>query len=102
MLHRTVLLFLIFTTTTSTYSSTSTMTTATATTTNSTNKDCDANKLEDSMEAKGVEEILAGLTEEERSALPDKFMPLRHFRAEKVSGYRQYSTDSIVCFTNVS
>jgi hypothetical protein len=42
-------------------------------------------KLDPAVEEKGVAEILAGLTDAEKAALADKDMPLRHFRAEKVS-----------------
>ena len=46
------------------------------------NLSCD---LDPAMEAKGVQAILAQLTEKEQKAMPDQDMPLRHFRAEKVS-----------------
>ncbi|CAB9506381.1 SEC14 cytosolic factor [Seminavis robusta] len=39
--------------------------------------------LEPEVEAQGVKDILEGLTEEEKAALADDEMPLRHFRAEK-------------------
>ncbi len=43
------------------------------------------NMFDPEVEAKGVEEILAALTEDETKFLADQNMPLRHFRAEKVS-----------------
>jgi hypothetical protein len=43
------------------------------------------NMFDPEVEAKGVESILAALTEDETASLADKNMPLRHFRAEKVS-----------------
>lgn len=43
------------------------------------------NMFEPEVEAKGVEAILAALTEDETKYLADENMPLRHFRAEKVS-----------------
>jgi hypothetical protein len=43
------------------------------------------NMFDPEVEAKGVEQILAALTEDETKFLADKNMPLRHFRAEKVS-----------------
>ena len=36
-------------------------------------------------EAEGTKAMLQALTEEERNSLADPYMPLRHFRAEKVS-----------------
>ena len=38
----------------------------------------------DSSEREGAELIRRALTPEEESAMPDNFMPLRHYRAEKV------------------
>jgi len=40
------------------------------------------------IEDEGVMKIRAALTEEELKAMPDDNMPLRHFRAEKVSKRR--------------
>ena len=42
-------------------------------------------QLDPAVEEKGVKDILAGLTDAEKGALADENMPLRHFRAEKVS-----------------
>jgi hypothetical protein len=47
------------------------------------------NMFDPEVEAKGVEQILAALTEDETKFLADKNMPLRHFRAEKVSVWVQ-------------
>lgn len=41
--------------------------------------------MDPAVEAKGVQAILEQLTDQERTAMPDADMPLRHFRAEKVS-----------------
>ena len=38
----------------------------------------------DSDEVAGTAEIIASLTQEEQKAMPDEFMALRHYRAEKV------------------
>lgn len=40
--------------------------------------------LDPEVEAKGVQAILDGLSEEEKKELVDENMPLRHLRAEKV------------------
>lgn len=37
------------------------------------------------VEIKGVKEIMEALTDEEKASLADASMPMRHFRAEKVS-----------------
>jgi hypothetical protein len=44
----------------------------------------EATMFEPEVEANGVKDILAALTEEEMKYLSDPNMPLRHFRAEKV------------------
>ncbi len=41
--------------------------------------------LDIDVETKGSKEVLAALTDEEKRHMPDENMPLRHFRAEKVS-----------------
>jgi hypothetical protein len=43
------------------------------------------NLLDSEVEKKGAKDVLEALTEEEKTALPDPNMPMRHFRAEKVS-----------------
>ena len=43
------------------------------------------NLLDLEVEKKGIDDILAALTEEEVNEMKDKTMPIRHFRAEKVS-----------------
>jgi hypothetical protein len=43
------------------------------------------NLLDPEVEKKGAKDVLDALTEEEKAAMPDPKMPLRHFRAEKVS-----------------
>lgn len=40
--------------------------------------------LDPSVEQQGAKDVLAALTPDERDAIPDPNMPLRHFRAEKV------------------
>lgn len=49
------------------------------------------NLLDPEVEIKGVRDILAALTDEEKSELADANMPLRHFRAEKVASSRERS-----------
>ena len=44
-------------------------------------------QLDPAVEEQGVKDILAGLSDAEKEALADENMPLRHFRAEKVSVY---------------
>jgi hypothetical protein len=44
----------------------------------------EATMFDPEVEANGVKDILAALTEEEMKYLSDPNMPLRHFRAEKV------------------
>ena len=41
--------------------------------------------LDPAVETKGVEDMLAALSKEEAASMSDINMPLRHFRAEKVS-----------------
>lgn len=43
-----------------------------------------------SAEREGAELVRKALTPEELSAMPDDFMPLRHYRAEKVSRLRYF------------
>jgi hypothetical protein len=43
------------------------------------------NLLDVEVESKGVADILAALTEDELKEMKDVTMPIRHFRAEKVS-----------------
>ena len=43
------------------------------------------NLLDVEVEKEGVKDILAALTEEELKEMKDTTMPIRHFRAEKVS-----------------
>ena len=45
------------------------------------------NMFDPEVEAKAVEDILEALTSDEVQQLPDKNMPLRHYRAEKVSQF---------------
>jgi len=45
-----------------------------------------------SSEREGADLIYRALTPEEQSAMPDSFMPLRHYRAEKVGLVRSYSS----------
>jgi hypothetical protein len=58
------------------------------TTTTTTEEEEEANNLDYVMteeEVKGVEEMLKALSEDEKNSLADPHMPLRHFRAEKVT-----------------
>lgn len=41
--------------------------------------------MDPAVESKGIQAILEQLTDQERAAMPDYDMPLRHFRAEKVN-----------------
>jgi hypothetical protein len=45
----------------------------------------ESNLLDEKVEERGVQDILAALTDEERKEMKDLTMPIRHFRAEKVS-----------------
>jgi hypothetical protein len=46
------------------------------------------NLLDVEVESKGVADILAVLTEDELKQMKDMTMPIRHFRAEKVSSMK--------------
>lgn len=59
--------------------------------------------MDPAVEAKGVQAILEQLTDQERTAMPDADMPLRHFRAEKVSLLCVvFSRRSCVCICHAS
>jgi hypothetical protein len=52
--------------------------------------------LDVQVELKGVRDILAALTADEKAQFPDSTMPIRHFRAEKVRS--SYSYSQLSCF----
>ena len=45
--------------------------------------------LDANVETKGVQVMMNALTDEEKAALSDPSMPMRHFRAEKVSAIKK-------------
>jgi len=56
--------------------------------------------LDPKVESKGVEDILAALTKDEKDELADANMPLRHFRAEKVKKKKKKSAQNMWGLSN--